>query len=102
MQVTAYEIGLTTEQFWRTTPVEFARMVEGYQRRTRMPGVYFRELYALLYNVNRGEKSEALDGGDVLRLPGDKTKRKVRAEKAISYSMQELADYSKRINNQPT
>lgn len=73
-------------------------MVAGYLRRTNKDGLYFRELYALLYNINRGEKTPPIDGMDVLVLPGEKKKR-ASQPKLTKRTEAEWADLTSRIAN---
>ncbi|CCH54487.1 hypothetical protein BN8_03662 [Fibrisoma limi BUZ 3] len=73
-------------------------MRAGYQRRSRAGGLYFREIYALLANVYRKEGTPAIDGTDVLALPGEKKPRRKREkEPQLDYSDEELADIKARI-----
>ncbi|QHV99227.1 phage tail assembly chaperone [Spirosoma endbachense] len=97
LQETAYEVGLRPGEFWEITPAEFDRMVAGYVRRINKEGVYFRELYALLYNINRGEKAPAIEGIDVMRLPGEKKPRAAAQPKLKKRTEAEWAELVSRI-----
>ncbi|WP_232540916.1 hypothetical protein [Spirosoma endbachense] len=72
-------------------------MVAGYVRRINKEGVYFRELYALLYNINRGEKAPAIEGIDVMRLPGEKKPRAAAQPKLKKRTEAEWAELVSRI-----
>ncbi|GAB3881293.1 hypothetical protein [Spirosoma agri] len=74
-------------------------MLAGYYRRTNPQGIYFRELYALLYNINRGEKTPAIDSQDVLRLPGEKKRRGQSAPRLKKRTEAQWADLVSRIAN---
>ena len=47
----AYEIGLSTNAFWRTTPLNFARMVAAYRRKQEMILLPLRRIEAATWNV---------------------------------------------------
>lgn len=63
------------------TPLNFERMKDGYNRRNRQAGVYFRELYALHCNLNRKENTPPFKGTDFLSLPDDPPEPVIKYER---------------------
>lgn len=92
-------MGMTDEMFWHSTPAQFTLRVEAYKRHNRADAMYFRETFALLYNINRSEKAEVLEGKDILMLHGEKPPRKERREKSLMDDPVALADYMARLKS---
>lgn len=63
------------EDYWLMRPCDFGRAVRGFYEheglRDSRNWRYFRELMAIIYNMNRDSKSRALKGRDFIRLEGD-------------------------------
>lgn len=68
------EMRMSPETFWMMRPCDFGIAYRGYLESQMRYDIrnwkYFRELMALLYNINRG-KGKALRGRDIIRLPTD-------------------------------
>ncbi|WP_394356000.1 phage tail assembly chaperone [Spirosoma profusum] len=92
-------MGLSPAEFWEMTPADFSRMLEGYYYRNRQQGVYFRELYALLFNINKGEKTPYLEPKEVLRLIGEPRSKKVKNKTAL-LTPEQIQLMEERVNRQ--
>ncbi|WP_223834205.1 hypothetical protein [Spirosoma profusum] len=88
---------MTPQQFWDMPPSVFVQKVEGYYRRENRAAYYYRETYALHYNLNRGEKNPAITGEDVLTFLGEKPKRE-RKTKPMVWTEEEIAKAEFRAN----
>lgn len=91
-------MGMTDEQFWRSTPAQFTLRVEAYKRDNRPSAMYFREMFCLLYNINRSEKAPALEPTELMLLHGEKPPRKARREKSLMDDPAAMADFQQRLN----
>lgn len=91
-------MGMTDEMFWHSTPAQFTLRVEAYKRHNRADAMYFRETFALLYNINRNEKAPVLEGKDVLTIHGDKPPKKERRQKSMMDDPVAMADFMERLN----
>lgn len=100
MSIGLGQLGLTPDEFWDMSPYLFNRKLDGYFHHKNSAALHFRQLFALLYNVNRGEKEEPIDGRDVLTLYGEKKPRKARVPRSsiLKMSPDALADFLSRIN----
>ena len=92
---------MSPDEFWEMTPQLFFLKEKGYYRRENRAGYYFREQFALTFNANRSEKDAAIEGTDVLMLPGEKKKRASKARKRIVFTPEEIARIEQ-LHNQPT
>jgi hypothetical protein len=90
---------MTPLSFWEMSPRVFELKVQGYFRKENRARLYFRETFALLFNVNRSEKTPAIEGADVIALIGEKPKRKVR-ESSKTWTKEEIQVAQERINRQ--
>ncbi|WP_143100856.1 hypothetical protein [Spirosoma endophyticum] len=93
---------MSLAEFWNMPPHAFQLKVEGFFERENRTGLYFRETYALLYNINRGEKTQPIDGKDVILLAGEKKSREPRHKKGTFASMtpEQLQAWTDRVNQQ--
>lgn len=80
------------------TPIEFIRHCRAYERRHRREAVFFREMYALLVNINRKADAEPVTGPDILRLAGDPPKKVYRKRKEKKISREKYDAWLKRFN----
>lgn len=65
-------------------------MVRGYQNRLDSDWRRTREVLAILYNVNRGEKDKALSGREIYPLQSDPPVPRKRKPKRLIWSRAEI------------
>jgi hypothetical protein len=101
-------MGLRTAEFWRTTPVNFERMWQAFERNEELKAVHTREILATIWNVNIDPKKGSVEGkqlwplglDDHHRLP-DRTRKKTIARKGMM-SREAYLERIQKMANQPT
>lgn len=90
---------MSADEFWQMPPLFFSWKLDGYLARENRPRSYYRELYALLVNINRDPKKSSIEGKQVAPLLGEKPMRVPSDKHADTggYSPKELEQIRERI-----
>lgn len=67
----AYELGLTRAEFFRLTPLDFARMSRAYERKLERDWLRTREIMAIIVNTTPRKDDTVVRGSDLIRLSFD-------------------------------